>query len=1018
MWRIGRTAGSSRRSASSAERPSPSGLRYSDGVYRPLPRFLLRAPLLPASALWRGPRALLRNRLGADAVRLASPSLARAPVGSRRDRALERYARRAAFRATPHGLLAGVCMGALADRTAIATGTPAAHLAPSWERIERLGRALLDDPGLRARTRLRVAPSALIGAGSVRWIGPGDLFDEVHEADLIEPLPGILTAAARWAPWNDVRAAASAADAGDDADELLLNLVDDGLLHSDLAPPIIGAAAGAFMRARLEALGEADAARALAQADAALSNGDLRRGATRLASLPGGDDDDDDGANLHAVLVHRPRGRPTLERAAVERAARLTPLLVRLQDALAPPAAERFAQPAVADALDAVTELFGGGAFDVAALAAGDYGVELHDHDDDQVQRGPDTNVLTMLLDAIAEAARRRDEQATIDSQALEAALGAVPGPRLPCSAELFLAPVPRRPRQAPGAGWLLGVHAPAAASLGRFGHALGAGATDAIAELEAAERRARPLDLHVDVAFAPTPALSDLAARPRTARRALALSRWNADDDGGELSPAQLDLVADPDEPDGLALRERATGAPIVPASFARLRSRTAPAGIARLLVGWSLWRQHASWALPLGPMANLAFIPRLCLDGFVIAPASWRLPSDLRTPAAIRHWRKAAAVPRFVQVGDGDELLPVDLTAAGAAADLGDHERVFEIWPPIDATVDRDGRRLEAVVMLVEQPDAAAAIDNARRAAAVRAAGVVPPPARAPALDGWRTLKLFGAPGRQDDLLALLLPALRAGQHAGEIDGWFFQRYVEGPGTRHHLRVRVRAPGRDAPAAFESRLRDRLAAARAAAIVTGIDVDEYRPEVGRFRPDELAAVHDIFESDSELACALLPAPADPLARVSLLVRAFDALAAGLGLPVDTRHALALTRRRAAEKLAGLDDQGRADADAAFRRAGRDLRTALATDGEAAHDPGDVAGKLAAHRARTAHAARGVPPDARARLIPTLLHLSAVRHLGADRDGERLAYTFWERTLQGLRKPQGTRAPARRDGP
>ena len=186
------------------------------GVYRPLPRFLLRAPLLPASAVWRGARALLRARLGSDAVQLASPSLARAPAGARRDRALERYARRAAFRATPHGLLAGVCMGTLADRTAVATGTPAAHLAPGWARMEGLARALLDDPALRGRTRLRIAPSALRGVSVVRWLGPGTQeglhpeapFDEVHEADLVEPLPAILAAAARWVPWPEVRAAA------------------------------------------------------------------------------------------------------------------------------------------------------------------------------------------------------------------------------------------------------------------------------------------------------------------------------------------------------------------------------------------------------------------------------------------------------------------------------------------------------------------------------------------------------------------------------------------------------------------------------------------------------------------------------------------------------------------------------------------------------------------------------------------------------------------------------------------
>jgi len=259
-------------------------------VYRPLPRFLLRAPLLPARDVWRGPRALLRHRLGGDAIRLASPSLARAAAGARRDRALERYARRAAFRATPHGLLAGVCMGRLAERTAVATGTPAAHLAPGWSRVEGLARALLDDPALRARTRLRVAPSASIGAAVVRWLGPGDPFDDVHEADLTEPLPAILAAAARWAAWTDVRAAATAGgDAeGGDADELLLTLLDDGLLQSDLAPPIIGPPPGEHLRARLEALGESDAARALARANEALGTGALARGAAALAPSPPG----------------------------------------------------------------------------------------------------------------------------------------------------------------------------------------------------------------------------------------------------------------------------------------------------------------------------------------------------------------------------------------------------------------------------------------------------------------------------------------------------------------------------------------------------------------------------------------------------------------------------------------------------------------------------------------------------------------------------------------------------------
>ena len=54
-----------------------------------------------------------------------------------------------------------------------------------------------------------------------------------------------------------------ATNGDDDVDELLLTLLDDGLLQSDLAPPIVGAAPGEHLRARLDALGEGDAARAL-----------------------------------------------------------------------------------------------------------------------------------------------------------------------------------------------------------------------------------------------------------------------------------------------------------------------------------------------------------------------------------------------------------------------------------------------------------------------------------------------------------------------------------------------------------------------------------------------------------------------------------------------------------------------------------------------------------------------------------------------------------------------------------
>ena len=784
----------------------------------------------------------------------------------------------------------------------------------------------------------------------------------------------------------------------EDLDELLLALVDDGLLQTDLSPPLIGPAPAHHLRDRLVALGRDADARLIDDAQLAFEAGDVRRGRILWEALPGRAERD-----LHAVLTLRPPRTPRLERAAVARAARLVPLLCRLQEAMAPPAGERFAARAWSDALDASTEIFGGGRFDLAALAAGDYGVDVDGDDHDEAPASgaaPPPALLTLLIDACTEAARRKRPDATLDLTALEAALAGLEGTPLPPTAELFLMPTRRAPGAGSGTGWLLGLHAPAGASWGRFVHALGAPLAEACAEIADAEHRRLPGEERVDVGFAPSAALADLCAHPPIRPRALALSGWSAA--GDDLAPRDLELEADPADPQALALRElrRPDAAQaIVPSPLLRARSMTAAPGVARLLVGWSLQRQHAPWAFTPGPLAELAFLPRLVVDGFVIAPASWRLPPELRQsghrrrPGALARWRREAGVPRLVQVGEGDELYPVDLQAADAAADLAGHERVFEIWPPLDATVDRDGRRVEAIVAVVAQESS-----PTPSAAPASRPGRVPPPRQEPPLPGWRTFKLFGASAGQDALLTgTVVPTVAEARAAGEIDAWFFLRYLDGPGERPHLRLRVRGGSGGEPAAFEQRLRAALPPARAAGTFTSIETGDFFPERGRFGAGDLAAVHAIFEADSEAVAALLAA--DPeLDRIATLPALFDALARGLGLDLAARHALARGRRNAADAWTRLDGEARRESDAGFRRHARPLRAALT-------DPPPL---LTRYEARVGEAARDLKETARARLLstlPSLLHLSAVRLVGPDPEAERLGYTFWERTLEGLRK-------------
>lgn len=344
------------------------------------------------------------------------------------------------------------------------------------------------------------------------------------------------------------------------------------------------------------------------------------------------------------------------------------------------------------------------------------------------------------------------------------------------------------------------------------------------------------------------------------------------------------------------------------------------------------------------------------------------------------------------MVQVGEGDELYPVDLQAPGAAAELAAYDRVFEIWPPLESVVDRDGRRVEAIVAVVDED----VDETAPPPPGTPRPGRVPPPRQVPPLAGWRTFKLFGAAARQDNLLTeTVLPAVTDARAAGEIDAWFFLRYLDGPGARPHLRLRVHAVDGD-PEAFERRLRRAMVSARAAGTLALLETADYFPERGRFLAGDLTAIHAIFESDSEAVSSLLVDP--ELDRIPALPLLFDALARGLGLDLAARHTLARERRRAAEAWTRLDAEARKESDAVFRHHARALRAAL----------GATPGPLARQEARVAAAVSTSTETDRARFLstlPTLLHLSAVRLIGPDPEAERLGYTFWERTLEGLRK-------------
>ena len=969
-----------------------------------IPRFLLRAPLLPVRDLRNSKTALQRHPLGAMAVGLASPELAAAlerEPGSAAAAAFSRYARRAAFRPTPAGLLAGVAMGRLGARTRIETSEVEPVLAPTWERMAALGRALLAEPELRPSVKLRIAPSLMAAGVQAVWLGFGSDGLEVRQSEIDCVLAAVMEHAQEWTPWSTLGDAVGSATGGEagDLDELLLVLIDRGVLCHDLAPPLVGPPPLQALARRLADFPAEldDLVDPIRQQLRKISATDLSTTRAVLAGLPGANQSASDVAG---TLVQHLRGEPTLSRRAVERAAACAPLLLRLQEALAGPVAERVCDAGLCEQLDAMVEIFGAGALDVAALATGGYGSALAETDEEPAQGEAGREVLAYFADAVAQAAAAGDRAITLDSEVLDAIL---PVLGLPPTFELFLSPAREPPRALPGTDWLLGLHAPAGASWGRFAGALAAPMQEALADLAAAETQARPGERALDVVYAPSPALADLCAHPPVREAALALTGWP---EGAAVTPGDLALVVDPAAAEPWALRDL-IAQPIAPSPLHRVRSTTAPPGIYRLLAGWSFARQHAPWAFSWGALGGLSFLPRVVLDGFVVAPASWRVPSaaEIATPSALAAWRRRYRVPATVQAGEGDELLYLDLRAPGAGAELGRWAggRVFEIWPPLDALPDGGGRRVEAIVAVANLPDADET-ENLRSAiAGTRAAGQVPPPAQAPAAEDWVSLRLYGAVERQDRvLLEAVGPAVKDALAASEIDAWFFLPYVDEPGRRHHLRVRAHARYGRKAVAFLRRVQRALAPLSACGDVVRVETGGYFRECARYGGVALmSAVERLFQASSQLVLAALDAEDQATVeadRVALAARAADALTSGLGLGLDERVGLAQRCRAACARAGWIDEE---QARQEYRQRSRRLFSWLASD-----ELDGLSLALTGLNEDAASVAQSLSPDLRPALLrrlPVLLHVQAVRLAGADSSAEALSYFLWHRALDGI---------------
>lgn len=332
----------------------------------------------------------------------------------------------------------------------------------------------------------------------------------------------------------------------------------------------------------------------------------------------------------------------------------------------------------------------------------------------------------------------------------------------------------------------------------------------------------------------------------------------------------SRLDDIAICARPDRLYAISLRTGEEIIPLTFNANEMRTSAPNPIRLLfqIGlfrtpkWSMWDWDAS-------ATDTAFLPRIRIGRTVLAPARWLPDSTLRDPdlswmqwrAALDRWRSTWAVDGRIEVGSGDQLLPVDLDSASDLRIMRDQLRragnVVCQENPADSGVGTgwsNGHMAEIAVSL--RPVRQGSVSAARPLAAWQVPSNPAMVRRAFRPGGeWLYLKLTVKAELQDEILTQHLPDLLVA--AQMADRWFFTRYVE---ANPQLRIRFHGEADELNSRFLSDIHAWAEARIEDGLIGDLAICTYRPEIARYGgPDAIDAAERAFHADSNAALSLL---------------------------------------------------------------------------------------------------------------------------------------------------------------
>ena len=279
--------------------------------------------------------------------------------------------------------------------------------------------------------------------------------------------------------------------------------------------------------------------------------------------------------------------------------------------------------------------------------------------------------------------------------------------------------------------------------------------------------------------------------------------------------------------------------------------------------------------------------FLPRVSLDGVVVALATWRLENAdidaLRTAqnagsAALAQWRCEHKIPRFISTDSFDNVLPIDLENTVMVQvlldEIGTQDRVeireaialntpdgreclgqhnVEVIMPMQVKV---GVKVEVDVPAPKLPDhAPAKISTTPTIPTNRTVrpDTLEMPYFYPPGSEWVYFKIYCGQSQVDELLSqYLAPLMRTALGEGLIDKWFFIRYND---PEHHVRIRAASCGQAAATAVYHRLAALCQTALQDGFGWKVLIEGYDREVSRYGGLEaIAHCEKLFHLDSEL--------------------------------------------------------------------------------------------------------------------------------------------------------------------